>query len=126
MASAGIQCLGVLKETVSSIRLEFEEINHFVLAIDIFEENVVGENGVRLDKNFLFAIFLVVFTFFKIFFVRFVKCAFVYFQYFLYIFPFKNKVVLAILKSEIFWAFLKKTGQNWTGSVLKLDNHDKT
>jgi hypothetical protein len=68
-----------------------------------------------VDKIFLFAIFLVVFTFSvfpNFFFVCFVKCLFVYFPYFLYIFPFKNKVVVTILKSQIFWAFLKKTGQN--------------
>jgi hypothetical protein len=75
-----------------------------------------GERS-QLAQNFSFCNISCRFHFFLIFFVCFVKCPFVYFPYFLYIFPFKNKVVVTILKSQIFWAFLKKTGQNWTGSV---------
>ena len=90
--------------------------------IDKANLTVVGENGVRLDKNFLFAIFLVVFFFFNFFFVCFVKCAYFYFLYFLEIFPFKNKVVLSSddFKKSNFSGLFEKDGAKLDRLCLKL------
>ena len=44
------------------------QMNYFQVATLLPRKTRMGENGVRLDKNFLFAIFLVVFTFFLNFF----------------------------------------------------------
>jgi hypothetical protein len=82
----------------------------------------VGENGVILDKIFIFQLFLFVFIFYEIFFTYIVKYPLVYLLYFLFFFPFENKGVVTIFTKSIFCTFVKKRGVKLDRRCLRLDS----
>ena len=77
----------------------------------------LGENGVILDKIFIFQLFLFVFLFYEIFFTCIVKYPLVYLPYFLFIFPFENKGVVTVFTKSNFVPSRKNVGSNWKGYV---------
>jgi hypothetical protein len=82
----------------------------------------IGENGVILDKIFIFQLFLFVFIFYEIFFTYIVKYPLVYLLYFLFFFPFENKGVVTIFTKSIFCTFVKKRGVKLDRRCLRLDS----